>query len=363
MPRSRFGSIQRLDSDHYRVFWTDRGKRKSARIRGTREEAEAYLAAQQLSRGGMSDMAWGMYWKAAVSPTFDGLAAKTISGYERVWRAELEPRISHAMVGKTTWRQVEAVLGEIRAPSVQRQAKALWKKMCNLAVRDGLLDRNPVDASIRTRPQNKRAKTLLMADEVAPWLEAIRGQKYEPLFLMEVGGGLRHEEACAMVRENVSELEVMGTRYALLKIERGLVTVGHTAVLKGTKNEHSVREAVIGAPFADRLLELCEGSGPVCPGSAPVRGEYAAENFAAPNIVTQNFRRWCAANDVPYVRPGDMRSVFATLHGEAGTPDSLVSMSMGHADGGSTKTRHYQQRTRKALIVVADSLTDYLLGE
>ena len=66
---------------------------------------------------------------------------------------------------------------------------------------------------------------------------------------------------------------------------------------------------------------------------------------------------------IEYVRPGDMRSVFATLHGEAGTPDSLVSLAMGHADGGSTKARNYQQRTRRGLIVAADSLSDYLSDE
>lgn len=362
MARSRFGSVKRLGTDHYHVFWTEAGKRRSKRIRGTRDDALAFLAARQMEAGGeVQDMTWGSYWAVAVEPSFDGLAAKTVGEYRRTWNRELAPRIASCMVGDTTWRQAERVLGSIAAPTVQRAALRLWRKMCNMAVRDGLLDRNPVDGTIKTKPHVKREKVLVTAEDMGEWLGEIDGLKYEPLFLMEVGGGLRHEEACAMTRENVSRYEAYGSVYALVKIERGLVTVNGAKVLKGVKNEHSVREVVIGEPFASRLLELCEGVGPVCAGTVPCDGgDYRAENFANPATVTHNYRYWCRRHGVTYMRPGDMRSAFATLHGEAGTPDSLVSLAMGHADGGSTKARNYQQRTRKGLVVAADSLAEYL---
>lgn len=356
MPRSRFGSIQRLGTDHYRVYWTEGTSRKSKRIRGTREDAEAYLASQQLSHSTVSDMEWSRYWSSAIEPSFKGLADKTVAEYRRLWARELEPRIGRAMVGDTTWRQAERVLGMVDSPSVQQAVMRLWRKMCNFAVRDGLIDRNPVDRSIRMKPRKKRAKTLLVAEDVAPWLEALSETKYAPVFAMEVGGGLRHEEACAMVWENVEELEAYGQRYAVVKVERGLVTVGGRKVLKSTKNEHSIREVVIGEPFASVILGFHGGTGPVCGrGSEP----YTEDSFTSPATVTHNWREWCERRDVQYVRPGDMRSVFATLHGEAGTPDSLVSLAMGHSDG-TTKGKHYQQRTRRGLMVAADSLTEYL---
>lgn len=362
MPRSRFGSISRLGPDYYHVKWTEAGRQRSKRIRGDRDEALAFLARKQMEAGGdVADMPWRDYWRAAVEPTLGTLADKTRSGYERVWRVELEPRIGRKTVGATTWRQAEAVLNDIRATSVQRAAMRLWRKMCNMAVRDGLLDRNPIDRSIRLAPHEKRRKVLIAAEDVGPWMSAVEGVKYEPLFLMEVGGGLRHEEACAMVWENVEPFEAYGRRYVAVRVERGLVTVDGRKVLKGAKNAHSVREAVIGEPFASRLAKLHGGRGPVCPGME-WHGEeaYTERSFAAPTAVTRNWSRWCARNGVEYVRAGDMRSVFATLHGEAGTPDSLVSMAMGHADGGSVKARNYQQRTRRGLIVAADSLSDYL---
>ncbi len=57
---------------------------------------------------------------------------------------------------------------------------------------------------------------------------------------------------------------------------------------------------------------------------------------------------------------GDMRTVYSTLHGEAGSPDSLVSLSMGHSDG-TTRGRNYQKHTRRGMALIADCLTDYLL--
>lgn len=350
MTRSRFGSIERLGTGHYRVYWTAAGKRRSKRLRGTRDDALAFLAARQMEAGGdVQGMTWGAYWLAVVEPSFEGLEAKTIHGYRWAWE-RIAPHLSGSMVADLTYRQAERAVTADPAPSTQRKCKALLRKMANMAVRDGLLDRNPVDRSLKTKQAPRRRKQLIDAESMPAWMDAVRGFRYEALLLMEVGGGLRHEEACAMVRENVRGLD----GFAILTVERAIVTVGHAPVIKGTKNDFSEREAVIGEPFASRILELCAGEGPVCPGSA--------FGFAAPATVTQAFRRWCGRSGVDYVRPGDMRSVFATLHGEAGTPDSLVSMAMGHADGGSTKARNYQQRTRKALMVAADSLSEYLRG-
>lgn len=360
MSRSSFGSIQYIGPDRYRVWWMDNNARKSKRINGTRDDAEAFLASMMLERGSVPDMPWSSFWKSAVVPTFDRLAEKTVHEYNRLWRVELEPRIGKTMVGDTTWRQVERVLNDMRSATVQQAAKRLWKKICNLAVRDGILDRNPVDASIRTAPHRKRQKAVLPAEGVDSFMEAVEGRKHEAVLLMELGGGLRHEEACAMVRENVSPHEAYGRVYALLRVERGLVSINGRKVLKGTKNEFSEREVVIGEPFASRLLELCEGKGPVC--SSSVRwtgGDYSAEHFASPEAVTRNWRAYCERNGIDYIRPGDMRSIFATLHGEAGTPDSLVSLAMGHSDG-TTKGRNYQQNTRRGMIVAADSLSELL---
>ena len=347
----------------YRIWWTDEDGRHSKRINGKREDAELFLARMRVGVDGkVASCDYDTYWEIVVRPSFAGLEAHTVYGYERIWRVELAPRIGRKMVCDTTWILVESTLLDIRSPSVQRSAKALWKKVCNFAVRDRLLQHNPVDRNIKLAPLKKRKKVLYEADDVSEWIASIRGIKYEAVLLMELGGGLRHEEAAAMVKENVSRIESDGRVYAALDIERALVVVGGKKILKGTKNGFSERLSVIGEPFASPILDLCEGgSGPVCPGVEDLRegDEYAVEHFASPVTMTHNYKAWCARHDVKHVCPGNLRSAYATLHGEAGSLDSLVSLSMGHSDG-TTKGNNYQQATVRGLMMIADSLTDYL---
>ncbi len=77
--KSLFGSIQRLGEDRYRVYWTHDGARKSKVIRGTRDDAEIFLASMRTGR--IPDQPWGTYYKSVVHPTFSLLEPKTVEGY------------------------------------------------------------------------------------------------------------------------------------------------------------------------------------------------------------------------------------------------------------------------------------------
>lgn len=349
MTRSDFGSIQR-HGDNWRIWWTAGGKRHSKVIHGTKAEASKALAALQLQVSGIErDMTWTDYWDAVVDPSIDrdGLAVKTAEDYRRVWNHDLRPMIGDMYVSQTTPRIVEQKLSTL-APAVAAHDARVWRKVCNMAVRDGLLQRSPFDF-VRIKAPQKKQKELLAAENVGAFLERIRGLKYEPVLLCELGGGLRHEEACALLWEDVSEWEYRGVVYAVLSVSKALVSTNSGKCLKGTKNGFSEREVVIGEPFASRLLSL-RADGALLAG---------ADGYANPNTMTHNYRDWCRRHDHQYVQPKNLRSSFATLHGEAGSPDSLVSGAMGHSDG-TTKGRNYQQITRRGMALIADNLAAFL---
>ena len=364
MPRSNFGHIQRLGEDRYRVYWQEDGKQRTKVVRGTRDDAEVFLATKRIDRQGMvDDQTWSSYWSTVIEPSFKGLALKTISGYKRVWRKELEPRIGSTYISMTTWRFCQSILDEIKAPTVQQAAMRLWRKMCNKAVEDKLLSDCPITRNTKLKPHTKREKGYLDVSTVLEWLEKIKGIKYEGVLLLEVGGGFSPEEACAMVKEKVKGWKYKERLYALCRIDTALVTVDGKKHLKGTKNEFRQRTAVIGEPFATPLLALCEGEGPLCPGLVKYDGgEYKEEHFASPVTITHNWHAWCDRNGMPYIRQSDMRSIWTTWHGEAGSPDSLVIKAMGHSDT-TTRGRNYQMSTKRGMILIADLLTDFILGE
>lgn len=344
--RSSFGSITKRGHNVYRLQWFDRaGKRRSKTVHGTRAVAQKVLASIECGITHIGQrMTYTEYWQEYVTTTFGNLKPKTVSEYNRLWSKYLEPRIGSWQVSETSWRDIQSVIDSIEAPVTQRHVYALWRKILNLALRDELIRANPCAGGISFKPRVKREKVIIPAQELPAYLDSIRGIKYESLLLVLLGGGLRLSEACALAWSDVEAWQ----DYAVVQVSKALVTVEGAPVLQNTtKTAKSRREVVIGAPFAQRLLDLKN------------KATDTRLSDASPITVTHNYRAWCNGHDVTYTRPGDFRSVYATLCGEAGCPDSLVSMQLGHTDG-TTKGEHYQQATRMGKALVASTLAAYL---
>lgn len=370
--RARWGHIETVvPGEKYRIFWpepadprTGRRRQPSRIIYGTWDDADVALNRMRIAKTGTVDpgITYDDYWRQVVWPSCADLASKTKSGYSRVYEKELSKRIGHARVSDTTHRLVCRVIEDIDAPSVQRAAHALWKKMCNMAIHDFLLDRNPVDRTVRMKKRNKRVKGTIDAGELFALLSKLRGSRYLFPVILECVGGLRHEEACPTCGADVSEHIHKGRRYAMVRIHSGLITVNGRKELKDTKTESSERVQLFAEPFASILLDAAKDPGPILRGRSP-KGEEPNETwFANPQHLSRNWRKWCERNGVGYVRFADMRTIYSDWHAEAESIDSVVQKSMGHDDG-STRGRNYQNRTIKALVRIADNLADYIMAE
>ena len=367
MSKSRFGTVQHMGADKYRIFWTapqNGGKARFSKvIHGTRDDAETALARARIGLlGADGSCRLRDYWAASVEPTLPDLAAKTAHEYARLRQRELEPRIGALPLGAIDRAAAERALNDIESPTVQRAAYRLLKKVLNMAVRDGAIASHPVDRYIRLAPHRRLYKELVEAPDVAAWMDGVRGSKYEAVLLLELGGGLRVEEACALMwHADVSPAAMGGRVYVSADIRRALVPVaGGGRILKATKTEGSERRILVGEPFASRLMELMpEHPAPLCAARPFAGGEPAPEDFTSPVTITHNYRTWCKRRGMRYVCPKNLRSSFATLHGEAGSPDSVVSGIMGHTDG-TTKGRNYQRVTLRAMAAAADGLAGYL---
>lgn len=351
--RSAFGTIEKRETNVYRVRWYDKkGERHSETVKGPKIRAQRRLAEIQLGIYGTGEaVTYRELWSEVVAPTFTTLSDHTVREYERVWSVELEPRIGGDVISTTDWKRVESVLWEIQASSVQHKAFRLWRKMLNIAIREGYIDRNPCDRSIRLRQHVRRRKVLLESQEVLQWMRDIRGLKYEPVLLALCGGGLRPAEAMALEWSDVEPYELGGTVYAKVDVSKVVVPGKDGAYIReSTKNATSTRVVLIGEPWASRLLEL-RSDGYLCPNRD---GKPSLATTAA-----HNYKNWCDRHGVKHVTFENMRSSYATMHGEAGSVGSLVSFSMGHSDG-TTRTNFYQTATLKGLAMIADNLAEYL---
>lgn len=347
--RRAFGHIENLGGDRWRVWWTDHGRRRSHRLEGTRKDAELFLARMQLETVGRpDDCTLSDYWAIGVLPTFANLSERTAYDYSRLWRVELEPRFGWRRVSEVTWRVAEQGLARISSPIVQRDAYKLLRKVLNMAVRDGMIQANPIAQGVALKPYRKREKVLYGRDDIEGIILRCPPFKHYPLVLLELGGGLRHEEACAVTRSDVERMDWRGRTYAAVSVSKALTSVNSKKVLKEPKTALSGRLVVLGDPFALPLLGM------------RARLPEDARLQSSPLTITRNWKRWAGNNGVMHVPFANMRTNYSVLHAEAGSVDSLVSLSMGHSDG-STRGRNYMEQTRAGLCLIADNLADYLL--
>lgn len=389
MARSRFGTITQRERGVYCLQWWERGKRKSKTVRGTAKDArdEMHLIEIGLLRPGESDT-FDEYWEKAVEPTLPRLAPNTRHEYTRLRRRELSPRIGGMRMRDATWRTLQdRVIDDIRAPSVQRSTARVMSKVFGMAVRDHVIASNPCSAGFDYRKAEPQEKVIVDTLTVSRFLSDIRDIKYEPVFLLMLGGGLRMEEASVMRWEDISIWILDDRAYAVVQIRKTLVMAPRKTFQDFTKTPESCREMVIGDPFASRLLELAEGrTGPVVPSGKPFDPSRPEAEYTSPETITHNWRSWVerenrrralgraasesgdlpqhrgmrigpALPDIPYVRPGDMRTCWSTMQGEAESPDSIISLAMGHSDG-TTRGSHYLKSTRRLLAIIADNLQE-----
>ena len=368
--RSARGCIRRRGKDRW---WVSKpgpinpatGKRTEVgeAVRGSRVDAAVALS-RLLGDGLPKETTWEAFYAQVVEPSFANLSPRTASDYRRLWEVELRHRIGGERVADMDWTRANEVLTEISAPTVQRYAGRFLKKMCNMAIRDRshLLTVNPVDREIRYAPHRKRPKALIECHEVAGFMRAVEGVKYEPLVLCELGGGMRPEEARALLWEDLRAYQMGGSTYCVASVTKALTVVDRRPLLKDAKNTSSARECVIGEPFASRLLELSQGrSGPLCPSGRPYDPESPESWYTSPTTVAHRWADWCSRHGVKRVTDAEMRSSYATMMGEAMAPDSVVAGNMGHSDG-TTKGAHYQRVTMRAKCMAADLLAELIAG-
>ena len=367
--RSAKGCIRRRGPDRW---WVSKpgpidpttGKRTETgrAVHGSRVDAAVALAAL-IGEGLPPETTWEAFYRGVVEPTFSDLSPRTASDYRRLWDVELRHRIGNERVADMDWTRANEVLTDISAPTVQRYAGRFLKKMCNMAIRDRshLLAVNPVDRNIQYAPHRRRPKVLLDCSEVPAFLASVEGVKYEPLVLCELGCGMRPEEARALLWEDLRPYELKGSTYCVATVSKALTVVDCEPLLKDTKNSSSAREAVIGEPFASRLLLLSSDgrTGPLCPSGRPYDPNRPESWYTSPTTVAHRWSDWCRRHGVKRVTEENMRSSYASMMGEALAPDSVVAGNMGHTDG-TTKGVHYQRVTMRAKCLAADLLAELI---
>ncbi|MCZ2849707.1 tyrosine-type recombinase/integrase [Modestobacter sp. VKM Ac-2978] len=173
----------------------------------------------------MSLSAWLEDWSTKALPASDRKQA-TIDLYATIARKHLVPALGTRPLDRIRPSDVEALIVFKRraglAPSTVRTIYTVLRAALDIAVRDGLLGRNPA-AAVRRPAVERQDAAFLTVDDAHRLLDSMRGERLEPLFRLMLATGLRRGEALGLHWSDVDlDGGTLRVRWTLTRTSKGL---------------------------------------------------------------------------------------------------------------------------------------------
>ena len=139
------------------------------------------------------------------------LGARTRIEYERLWRLHIEPKLGKHAVRDLAPTAVRAWFAGLGNENLTRNGHAygVVSVICNTAVREGLLDRNPCQIVGATNPKPKKVPKPASTIEVHGIADKLgteeRTAQFRALVLLAAWCGLRYGEVSELRRKDISK--------------------------------------------------------------------------------------------------------------------------------------------------------------
>jgi integrase len=353
MTRREFGSVRQVTPRRWQARYTDRNNKTRTRNFGSRKDAAQHLAEVQadLARGHWTDPAlakrkFGDYATEWLASRVD-LKATTHASYAYTLRRHLLPTLGGYPLEDLTPARVRswyAALTRTAAVTPTRQAYALLRTICNAAVDDELMMRNP--CRIRgagvprhaERPVATLVQIEMLADAVLP--------RYRALILMAAWTGARWGELIALTRDRL-DLQTgqmrIDRQFALVKGENRIV-LQTPKTLAGRRTVH-VPPHLLPILAAHLLEHVPPGCDLVFPNS---KGEPLQRDAFA-----KSWTRARAAAGMTGFHFHDLRHTGNTLAATTGASTRELMARMGHASMRAAILYQHATSERDAEIAAA----------
>lgn len=272
-------------------------------------------------------------WLEASEPR---IRPRTYESYELIVRVHLAPALGHIPLVRLTPPQVQAFLNAKTkagcSPRTVAYIRAVLRQALGQAERWGLVTRNVAKLAEPPRVPRRQVQPLDPA-EARTFLDAIRDDRYEALYLAALGVGLRQGELLGLSWRDVDlDGGTLRVRQALQRVKGGLTlvepksatshrTVALPAVVRDSLRRHRVRQLkerlASGGRWRDdpRDLVFLSTIGTPLDGVA----------------VTRRFQALLADAGLPRQRFHDLRHACASLLLAKGVAPRVVMETLGHS--------------------------------
>ncbi len=252
---------------------------------------------------------------------------RTRESYAEIVRLYLAPAIGRVPLAKLGPEHVQAMLARLQgarrrelSATTRRYVYSVLRTALGRALRMGKVQRNVctlLDPPAKVRHEPKP----LSRAEMLAFLDGIRGDRLEALYVTAAGTGLRQGELLAL-------------RWQDVDLERGELAVRHSLrrqahTLDEPKTERSRRTLRLPRQVAAALAER-RARQAVVPVSGLIFTTASGGPIDSANL-TRELQRHLARLGLPRQRFHDLRHAFATLMIEGGEDLAVVSRILGHS--------------------------------
>ena len=343
--RASWGSIAKCGPSTYRIrYWAKDAsgeyRRLSETVRGTLMDAERRRAELMLDHSEDAPcptvaQAWERWCVPEMEQRIESgdLTQHSLKLYRSSWKNHVSPTWASVPIDAVRPLRIQQWISGLGA-SQARYATLTLSKIMDYAVRYEYVDHNPMKEKylMPSRSTIKRADSGVwtLAELGDAWAD-VRGQWFEPAFILAAFGSCRVGESLGPFAGEVELREVDGVPVALVPITRQVDNAGK--VTDALKTEQSRRTVCVPGKMAIRLADIAS--------ELPRDWFLTHDGMGGPQSQRRLGRSW---------RDADMAHPFRNLRNswqtncrwELGMPPWLLEPMMGHA-GRDVTGRHYDR--------------------
>ena len=305
-------------------------------------DAGTYIAPSKMTVGQWLDI-WQSEYLSNVKPS-------TVSSYDATIRNHLKPGIGAIRLDMLTTHDIQEFYNNLFSP--EEDAKGLSAKTIKnihgilhhaleQALRNNYIRTNPANACVIPRAVKKKVKPM-NEHQIADFLKAVKGHKYENMFLVALFTGMRQGEVCGL------QWECVDFDNGTILVDKQLQSLrGKTRgnkekyALVSTKN--SKERTITAAPFVMELLWKTKRTQDT---NRKLWGEGFLEtnlvftdeigNRVTPQALYRAFKIIVTELEMPMVRFHDLRHSYAVISLKSGDDVKTVQENLGHATSAFT---------------------------
>lgn len=360
-----WGWVRKLPSGKYQAsYLKDQVRYKADGTFDTKLMAEGWLANEKsyLDRCRMT----GEVWKSPAQRADERKAAvllvsdfgkqviaerktkeTTRSLYNSLWANHIQQSLGVIPLRELNAEVVRAWYARLDGDTTKRHAYGLLNMVCNVAVKDGLLERNPCQIDGAMNGRRKREPEILTIDELNAVADAVPA-RFKLLVLLSAWCGLRWGEATELRRKDIN------ANRDQITVCRAVTHVGKCRI-DSTKSGN-VRYVSIPASLR------------------PLVEDHLADHVEADRdaLLFKPFMGGCHVNDQVFaktwykpalkavgrdkVRIHDLRHFGATMMAQAGASPTEIALFLGHST--PTMSMRYTAATASRMTHLTDKLSE-----